>query len=471
MSKRVFYLLLGPALFFFCRFLLPSQFFGSVIGNITVGLVAWMALWWITAPVDLAVTAFLPIVVNAFFPMAKMNQVIANYSSETILLLLGASVLTVAWEETGLDKRIAARLLSLIGNNMRSQIVLWFLISGLMSTVLPNAVVCAAIFPIAVAMLRYAGEGNIAGSSKASLLLLTVVYAAGVGGLGTPLGGAMNLVTVQYIQQVSGNEFIYMDWVIRYLPIMVVLFGIGILFLVYSCPAGTVLGKSREYFIKEYQSMPAMTREEMLSLVLFLLAALLAFTRQFYQGILPGLKPAYAFMFCACLSFFIVREDGTRLMRWNAVQKKIIWGLIFVFAGGLAAGTLIKGSGAAQAIGEQVANAGLTGGFMTVFAIILLTTLLSNVTSNTATAAVSIPIIIAIIEGIGENPMPYIYVASIGVNQAYMFPTSVRAIPVGYGLSPAYMLKMGIPLTVMIVLCMSVMSYLMMQYWSVFSCN
>lgn len=158
-------------------------------------------------------------------------------------------------------------------------------------------------------------------------------------------------------------------------------------------------------------------------------------------------------------------------MRWNAVQKKIIWGLIFVFAGGLAAGTLIKGSGAAQAIGEQVANAGLTGGFMTVFAIILLTTLLSNVTSNTATAAVSIPIIIAIVEGIGENPIPYIYVASIGVNQAYMFPTSVRAIPVGYGLSPAYMLKMGIPLTVMIVLCMSVMSYLMMQYWSVFSCN
>lgn len=30
----------------------------------------------------------------------------------------------------------------------------------------------------------------------------------------TPLGGAMNLVTVAYIEELTGTEFIYTDWVI-----------------------------------------------------------------------------------------------------------------------------------------------------------------------------------------------------------------------------------------------------------------
>ena len=51
-----------------------------------------------------------------------------------------------------------------------------------------------------------------------------------------------------------------------------------------------------------------------MSLLLFLLATVLSFTRQLYQGILPGLKPAYAFIICAIISFLIVDRDGNRLL-------------------------------------------------------------------------------------------------------------------------------------------------------------
>ena len=49
----------------------------------------------------------------------------------------------------------------------------------------------------------------------------------------------------------------------------------------------------------------------------------MAFTRQFYQNLLPGLKPAYVFIICAILSFLITRSDGERLMLWKSVQTKI----------------------------------------------------------------------------------------------------------------------------------------------------
>ncbi len=215
--------------------------------------------------------------------------------------------------------------------------------------------------------------------------------------------------------------------------------------------------------------MPRFSRAELWSLILFLVATLLAFTRQFYQELLPGLKPAYVFIICALLSFLISRSDGTPLMKWKETQKKIVWELIYVFAGGLAAGTLINKSGAAAAIGGFIAGTNMTGGFITILVIVAFTVILSDVTSNTATAAVAMPIVIGIIQGIGKNPIPYIYVASIGVNLSYMLPTSIRAIPVGYGLEPRYMLKKGIPITIVVIILMSVLGYLLLRFWPAFS--
>lgn len=184
---------------------------------------------------------------------------------------------------------------------------------------------------------------------------------------------------------------------------------------------------------------------------------------------MPGLKPAYVFIICAILSFPITRADGERIMLWKSVQTKIIWEMIYIFAGGLAVGTLINESGVAARIGELVSGMGLTGGFTTVFVIITVTLLMSVVTSNTATAAVSIPIVISIIKGMELNPIPYVYVASVGVNLSYMLPTSIRAIPVEYGMKPKYMLKEGWKITVIIILIMTIVCSFMLKYWPTFS--
>jgi len=468
-KKRTINLILGPVLFLAFSFLLPEAVFTSFASRAAIGTVAWMAYWWITGPVDYAVTGFLPIVVNAFFQLTDMSAVISNYASETILLLLGASIITVSWEETGLDKRIAARFLGFIGESLRNQIVFWFILAAALSSVLPNAVVCATLTPIAVAMLRYVGEGDIENSRVGKKLLLTIAYAAGLGGIASPLGGAMNLVTVDYIQQLTGEEYIFMHWVIRFLPIVIVLLIVNIIFMLRDVKKDETLGGSKEYFQRAYKELAPMSFEEKCSFALFAIATVLAFTRQFYQDLLPGLKPAYAFITCAVIAFLIVNKNGDRVMKWKSAQTKIIWDLLYIFAGGLAVGTLISNTGAAQNIGDAVAAMGLTGGLMTVFVIITVTLLMSDVTSNTATAAVAIPIVISIVQGIGLNPIPWIYIASIGVNLSYMLPTSIRAIPVGYGLPPKYMLKEGWKMTILVIISMTAVAYLLLKFWPAFS--
>lgn len=468
-KKRIINLIIGPSLFVLFSTILPASVFPAFAARSAIGTVAWMAYWWVTGPIDYAVTAFLPIALNAIFQMTDMSSVISNYASETILLLLGASILTVSWEKTSLDKRIAAAFLRLVGSDFRIQLVFWFVLSAALSAVLPNAVVCATVTPIAVSMLNFIGEGDIKKSKIGSKLLLNIAYATGLGGLASPLGGAMNLVTVDYLQQLTGQEYMYVNWVVRFFPIMLVLGISNIFFMLRDVKKGTTLGGSREYFIEQYKTLPKMSFEEKAALSLFAIATILSFTRQFYQSLLPGLKPAYVFIICAIISFLIVNADGERLMLWKSVQKKIVWELIYIFAGGLAAGTLIKGSGAADAIGAMVSGMNLTGGVFTIFVIITLTLLLSDVTSNTATAAVAIPVVISVINGIGQNPIPFVYIASVGVNLSYMLPTSIRAIPVGYGLEPKYMLREGWKMTVMVIVLMTVVCSLMYYFWPAFS--
>ena len=455
--------IMGPVLFGLCIWLLPHGVFDTFQSRAAIGTVLWMAYWWITEALDYAVTAFLPIIVNALFNLVDMKDVIANYASETILLLLGASILTVSWEIVGLDKRVACAFLSIVGTSLTTQILFWFLLSTALSTILPNAVVTATITPIAVSMLRYLGIEKVSESEPASIILMSIAWGAGIGGLASPLGGAMNLVVVNYIQELTGQEYMYMDWVIKFAPIMLVLIISNCLYLIWIKPKHEGLEGSKEYFVKVRKEMGKMSKEEISCLTIFVVATVLAFTRNLYASVLPGLKPAYVFIIAAVLSFLLKDSKGEPILRWKPIQGKVYWSLMYIFAGGLAVGTLLTKTGADVCIGNYVSQMGLTGGFVTVLVIITVTIILSDVTSNTATAAVAIPIVISVMNGIGVDPIPYVFVATIGVNLSYIMPTSVRSVPVGYGLKPSYMFKKGLLLTLIVIALMSVSAWFLLQ--------
>lgn len=469
MKKNTIHILIGPILFLACITFLPESIFETIEMRGAIGTVAWMAYWWVSSCMDYAVTGFLPIAINSVIQITSMSSVIANYASETILLLLGASILTVSWEEVELDKRIAYSFLALIGSSLKYQIIFWFMLSVGMSAILPNAIVCATIVPIAVSMLRYIGIKDINKSEVGSILLLTIAWGAGLGGLASPLGGAMNLVVVDYIEQYTGTEFMYIDWVMKFLPIMIILIVSNLAFLLFIQPKGIQLEGSKSYFIEKNKELGKMSKNEKACLLLFVVATTLSFTRSFYSHLLPGLEPAYIFIICALISFVFKKENGEKLMVWKNVQKKIVWELIYVFAGGLAVGTLINGSGAAQALGNVLSMINFQNEMMIIFVVIVLTIVLSDLTSNTATAAVAIPIVLSLALALELNPIPYMLAASVGVNLSYCMPTSIRAIPVGYGLNPNYMFKHGVKLTVAVILLMTLAVWLLMMYVPSFS--
>lgn len=467
LMKKIIKLLSGPILFVLIMLLIPNNTVPYAVKG-AIGIFIWMSVWWITTPVDVAVTALLPIAVNALFGFVPMNSVISKYASDLVILLLGANIITITWEATGLNQRIALSVLSVIGPSMKSQITVWFVGSTIMSIFLPNVVVAATLTPIAMAMLKSVGKGIPKESLCAANILLAIAWGAGLGGFGSPLGGGMNLVSIGYIESITGTEYMYIDWVYKMMPFLIAITLGCLAYMVFMKSETKVLPGAKEYFKEEYSKLGKMSKEELLSAILFIVPVILAFTREFYKDILPALSSSYSFIVFAIIAFMLPGKINGRLITWKYTQPKLAWGLFYTLAGGLAMGVFITDSGASDMIAQIVTNSGISSTIILAGVFILLSTILSNISSNNAACAITIPIVISITKALNLNPIGYIYLTSIGGNCAFLLPTSTRALPVANGVEPKYMLKQGFALVGICFVITLIVGLLALKYWPFF---
>lgn len=463
---RILHAVIGPALFLLLVVLplrgVPYPVRGSI------GLLLWMSWWWIFQPVHLAVTGFLPLAVLAVFNFLPVTKILPAYSQQLVILLLGANMLAVLWSRWGLDRRIALVSLLGIGTGTRQQILAWFLVATVLSTFLPNTVVAAAMMPIVVAMLRYIGIDDVGKNAFGSALLIAVAWGSSIGGGGTPLGGAPNLLTVQFIQeQLIHREFLFTTWLTHLMPLTVVAAVAGFLYVRYAFkPETEHVEGTREYFDEQLRALGRMSVPEKWALGLFAGATLLAFTRQLYTGYLPGLTPAFAFLALA-LAGFVLRHGGEPLLTWEYAQGRMVWGLIYLFAGGSALGQVLSQTGTAQFLAERLIPFADGGGLAAILVFVLLTVVLTQITSNTAAVAIVVPITISTFQSLGQNPLPMVYIVAAAGNYGLMLPSSSGgpAIAAGYGVNLKTMFGRGLWLTVLLLLAVAVSGYFLTRLW------
>ncbi len=437
----------------------------------SIGLLLWMAWWWITRPVHLAVTGFLPLVVVALFNFAPLARILPAYAAELVILLLSANVLTTVWTRWGLDRRIALASLIGVGTNTTRQILAWFAISMIMSAFLPNTIVAATMIPIVVAMLRFIGIEDLWESNLGTALVIAVAWGTSAGGATTPLGGAPNLLTVEFIQEtVTGREFLFVTWVTRFLPLSLAVMIVTFLFVRFAFkPEITEVEGTREYFVGELKALGPMSVQEKWGFFLFSVAALLAFTRPLYAAAFPAFSPAYAFLSFALLCF-LIRPRGENLMTWEYAQGKMMWGLFYLFAGGTALGRILSETGTAAYVANVLLPYASGGGFLAVVVFSVLTLLMTQITSNTAAVAVTVPITISTFQSLGLNPLPFVYIVTTIGNCGFMLPTSAGgpAVAAGYGINLKTMLIKGFWACLLVLTVVVVLGYLLSVYWPAF---
>ena len=452
-------LLAGPLLFLLT--LLSPPWFTGMSANawLITGLTGWMALWWITEPVPIPVTALLPIVMVPLLSLDSIGNVTAPYAHPLIFLFLGGFVLSIAMERWNLHKRIALMTMLLVGSKPSQQIAGIMLVTAFLSMWMSNTATAVMMLPIGLSIIAMQQEQGISNDNFAKAILLSIAYAASIGGVATLIGTPPNALLAAYLERSYQLQLSFSDWMLFGVPLSVSLLLVCWFWLtqLHFKLDNIATIDSRTMYRKKLSALGTMHNAEKLVLAVFMLAAFCWIFRGPLSQ-LSGIKldDTLIAVFAATLLFVlpVSLSSGQRILQWEDCQK-LPWGVLLLFGGGLTLATQIDNSGLSGYIAGQI---GQLGSINLVLLIMLVTTViifLTEITSNTATAAAFLPLLGPVAISLDTSAAMLVIPAAVAASCAFMMPvaTPPNAIVFASGkLKIIDMVKAGLVLNIVAIL-------------------
>jgi sodium-dependent dicarboxylate transporter 2/3/5 len=403
----------------------------SIEGALTAGLTALCALWWIFEPIPIPATSMIPLGVMPLVGILDGKQVAQAYGDPLIILLMGGAMLSKAMEKSGAHRRIALAMVNLFGGDSLRSLVFGFMVaSAVLSMWVSNTATTLMLVPVAYAVLDSIQHPDERGK-LAVPLFLGIAYSASIGGLGTPIGSPPNVIFLKVYAEATGTMPSFLQWMIWALPVVVVMIPAAGLWL------------TRHLKSDQSAQIPEVGRwrqEEFRVLLIFGLTALAWITlREPFGGWtswfgVPSANYAAVALTAVIIMFLVPNGKGGKLLDWDTAAN-IHWGVLLLFAGGIAIAKAFAITGISSAIGESLSSVTRLSIIVIIGVVALAVTFLTEITSNTATTSLLMPILAAASLGAGFEPALLMLPAALSASCAFMLPvaTGPNAIVFGTG--------------------------------------
>ncbi|MFH2055472.1 MAG: SLC13 family permease, partial [bacterium] len=448
----------------------------------TAAVAVLMAIWWITEAIPIPATALLPVALFPLLGVMSGKDVAATYFNNVIFLFVGGFIVALAMERWNLHRRIALRIIMLIGASPRRILLGFMIATAFLSMWISNTATTMMMVPIALAVIFKLRESQpgAAVNRLAVGLLIGIAYAASIGGIATLIGTPPNLAFNKIFHTTfpGAPEITFADWFVFGLPVSLVLLAAAwsLLTLMFS-PRRGELSPDLALFRDERAKLGRMSFEEKLVLVHFVVLAFLWLFRSAIQiGSLtiPGWSqlfgsPSYiddgtVAIFVALLLFIMPARSrrGERLMDWRTAVK-LNWGIVILFGGGFALAAGFKESGLSAWLAQQLTGLAGVPQVGMVASVSTLLTFLTELTSNTATTQIVLPLLASLAKAIRINPLLLMVPATLSASCAFMLPvaTPPNAIIFGTGeIKMSDLMRVGIILNLVGVLLITALVYL-----------
>lgn len=418
----------GP-LFFIFTLVSPPLFSGMNRPSwLVLGLAFWMAAWWISEAAPIPATSLLPIVIVPLSGLDGIAQACAPYAHELIFLFLGGFLLSIAMEHWNLHQRIALLTMMAVGGKPSRQIGGIMLVTAFLSMWMSNTATAVMMLPIGLSIIAGRQDSNEQADDFARALMLSIAYAASIGGIATLIGTPPNALLAAYLQNTYGITVSFSKWLLFGLPlasVMLLLCWIWLTRILYRVNRGSL--HSSRLLIQEQLRLLGKTRKgEKMVLLVFSLAASAWILRDPLARLsgLP-LSDSLIAVFAAILLFVLPVElkSGRRIIGWDDCRR-LPWGILLLFGGGLSLAVQIQKSGLADYIAAQVSSLGNLNQMLLILLVTTVIIFLTEITSNTATAAAFLPLLGPIGLALKGSAFFLTLPAAIAASCAFMMPVA-----------------------------------------------
>lgn len=409
----------------------------------TFAVALLMAFWWVSEAIPLAVTALVPLVLFPFLGILDGKEVSSTYFNYIIFVFLGGFVMALAMEKWNLHKRIALKILMLVGVSPGRILLGFMLATAFLSMWISNTASTMMMIPIVMSIISSLEENkSLKGVERYSTgLFLAIAYSASIGGIATLVGTPTNLVfpRILTLMYPGAPEISFADWFFFALPVtlLMLLAILGIIYMMYR-PRESWRALDKKHFQMKYTALGPTSFEERTVLIVFLSLAFLWIFRadiKFDSFTIPGWSsifgtPAFindgtVAMLAAIVLFVLPARDANRgrIMDWTTA-KRLPWNIVLLFGGGFALALGFQSSGLAIWFGEQLAFTRHIHPYLILLAVITMMSFLTELTSNVASTQMLLPVFASLAVSSGNNPILLMIPATIASSLAFMLPTA-----------------------------------------------
>ena len=441
--------ILGPLLFFTAYFLplMPR----NPEAHKLLAVFLLIVVLWVTESLPIPVTALMiPVLITAL-GVTTVKEAFSPFANPIIMLFLGSFILAKGMCVHALDRKLAYSVLTLHSIRTRRVRILWAMgiISAFLSLWISNTATTAMMYPIALGLIdAFRSKEGKGALPFGTALLLTLAYAASIGGIGTPIGSPPNLIAIGMLEKLAGYKITFFQWMVIGLlvtiPMLIFLFfymKVKIRRSEDSAGGGDIRdllgGKPPEGFSPAQRNvLIAFSITVCLWVIPGMTALIWGRTAPVFIWFQARIPEATAAVIGACLLFILpvnLKRGQFTLTLKEAMS--VDWGTLLLFGGGLSLGFQMFETGLADSIGRYFISLGgstAPAALITLLAITL-TVFMTELTSNTASANMIIPIIIAIAQAASINPLPPVLGSAIGCSFAFMLPVATPPNAIIYG--------------------------------------
>ncbi|MCS6787398.1 MAG: SLC13 family permease [Thiobacillaceae bacterium] len=382
-------------------------------GKAAIGLFLMAGIWWVFEVIPIGVTAIAIGVFQVLFFIRPAKEAFRDFMDPSVMFIFGSMVIGLAFTKSGLTKRIAYKMLAVVGEHSERILLGAMVVTAALAHLMAHTAAAATVFPILLAIYALYGEGD-KPTRFGKALFIGMAYAAGAGSIITFLGSARSPAAAGMYKEFTGEEIAFFD-----LPLYMGVIGWGMVLLTWLYlktvlrPEKTVIPGLRDKVARLSAALGPMTAQEKLVIACVLIVVGLMSAQAFVPA-LKGIDRA-ALILTSTLLFFILG-----VLKVEDLEQ-IPWNIILLFSGAMSIGFCLWKTGAAEWMAVQWLGL-LQDAHWWVFIMGIATFVLvmTNFIMNVAAIAITLPVSLVIAKYLGVAPEAILYTSLVTAGMPFM---------------------------------------------------